>query len=82
MPEPRSRIVQIRMEESIYVLMEVEATKEGASISGYIRELVLTDLEARNKLERGMLYRILAGRDPTMVKAVVGASAKENNDGA
>lgn len=60
MPERRTTELYTSIEPSINELAVEAATKEGLSISSYIRRLIVHDLIARGTLGEAELTRIVA----------------------
>lgn len=61
MPELRDRPFMVYIEETFYEILESLATRNGQSLSGYARGLVLRDLLDHDLINEEVLLRVTTG---------------------
>lgn len=65
MGEPKNRQVMVYLEDTFYDIMQRVAGKDGGSASGYIRNLIISDLSNRGLVTESILTAVLTGRSIT-----------------
>ena len=61
MPEARNNKIVTNIEDTFYEIIQRVATSESQSLSGYLRDLIVKDLMARDLVSEHDLRKVVAG---------------------